>query len=263
MPERGGLPLADRRQVAKGLREAGWSLRRIAKALGVSHEVVRDDLRAVGAPTPARVTGTDGRQFPTRRPDSRPVGAGVDQGALTGRLVPGATGASQADAPDTRPGPRPTPAAIPRGGMQIGGGRAARRGRQRPPVAPAAPTNRAASGPWRPPPGRTGVLVGPNTPGTAERPSAAGGGPSRRRAWVPGLADTAAVLAQHGLDPGRHAAPEDGPLDPQGGPVCPGCGRQHPTPAARQTPLGRLLFPTVVVDPRQGGAAPQGWGRRR
>jgi hypothetical protein len=135
--------------VAAGLREAGWSLRRIAQHLGVSHEVVRDDLAALGVPKPARVTGTDGRRFPTgpdrAQADTGPVGPRVDQGALTAHLEPGVTDAIRP------PGPA----------------RRRRRGRRNvAATAPSAPPG-ARTGvprPTRPPPGACGRYSGPERP---------------------------------------------------------------------------------------------------
>jgi hypothetical protein len=223
--------------VAAGLREAGWSLRRIAQHLGVSHEVVRDDLAALGVPKPARVTGTDGRRFPTgpgrAQADTGPVGPRVDQGALTAHLEPGATDAIRP------PGPA----------------RRRRRGRR----------NVAATAPSAPPGARTGVPRPP--PGHPPAPAAGTAAPSAPAGpWArvprPSLGDSTSVRAHAGLDP-TGAAPPDQPLDPAAGPVCEACGRQHPRPAARHDPLAHLVRPEAPAGPRTYGAAPPGWGRRR
>ena len=49
----------------------GWSTRRIAEAVGVSHPTVINDLRqGIGQdlPMPSRVMTADGRTYPARRP---------------------------------------------------------------------------------------------------------------------------------------------------------------------------------------------------
>ena len=43
-------------------------MRRIAERLGVHHDTVREDLLGVGNPTPATVTGADGKQYPATKP---------------------------------------------------------------------------------------------------------------------------------------------------------------------------------------------------
>jgi hypothetical protein len=65
--------LDERREAAAQLRELGWSTRRIARALGISHVVVQQDLQLVGGTPPAgRVQGLDGRSYPARAaPGSR------------------------------------------------------------------------------------------------------------------------------------------------------------------------------------------------
>jgi hypothetical protein len=103
----------------------------------------------------------------------------------------------------------------------------------------------------------------PGHPAGPERPAEAAQRPGRGR-WArtpqPGLGDGNAVRDHRALDPDRHA-PAGQPLDPDGGPVCEDCGRQHPRPVPRD-PLARLVRPTgAVVDPRQ--ARPAGWGRDR
>ncbi|ACZ38919.1 hypothetical protein Sthe_1484 [Sphaerobacter thermophilus DSM 20745] len=48
----------------------GWSTRRIAKAVGVHKDTVRNDLMSIGeiSPPAATITGRDGKQYPARRP---------------------------------------------------------------------------------------------------------------------------------------------------------------------------------------------------
>jgi hypothetical protein len=233
-----GLPLAERREVAAGLRTAGWSLRKIGRHLGVSHEVIREDLAAAGVRKPRRVLGVDGRQYPARA-DTGPAAAGVDQSPLTGPV----------------PGPandpiHPNPAASPRGAAAHGGGRL---------------RNRPAAAPRSPAPGRTGVrgLPAGQEPGAGTTaPHTAPGRTRWRRVDRPTLGDSATTRARAGLDPEGLAEPGL-ELDPDAGPVCPGCGRQHPTPGGRyDAPVDRLLWPHLNPgDPRAQG--PPGWGRRR
>lgn len=60
------LTREQRRELVVRLRQKGWSLRRIAKLLGVSDPTVLNDLRASGAKNlaPAAVTGLDGKCYP-------------------------------------------------------------------------------------------------------------------------------------------------------------------------------------------------------
>ena len=53
---------ADGKQYPVKLRQQGWSLRRIASALGVTDPTILNDLRALGAKNlaPATITGADG-----------------------------------------------------------------------------------------------------------------------------------------------------------------------------------------------------------
>jgi ParB-like chromosome segregation protein Spo0J len=70
----------DRRQraaVVAGLRERGWSLRRVSDALGVHHETVRRDLEGVAdatgeASSSATIVGRDQKTYPARRPTPIP-----------------------------------------------------------------------------------------------------------------------------------------------------------------------------------------------
>jgi ParB-like chromosome segregation protein Spo0J len=70
----------DRKQraaVVAGLRERGWSLRRVSDLLGVHHETVRRDLEGVADATgelspSATVVGRDQKTYPARRPISVP-----------------------------------------------------------------------------------------------------------------------------------------------------------------------------------------------
>lgn len=65
------LTRAERRALVADLRAKGWSLRRIAEALGVHHETVRDDLSIVGNPTiSGRVRRKGGGTYPAKRTPS-------------------------------------------------------------------------------------------------------------------------------------------------------------------------------------------------
>ncbi len=68
--ERRHLSREQRAELVARLRAEGWSLRRIGEKLGVSHEAVRGDLADAGVNklTPAAITGTDGKQYPAKRP---------------------------------------------------------------------------------------------------------------------------------------------------------------------------------------------------
>lgn len=60
-----------RREIVANLREKGWSLRRIAEALGVDAKTVRNDLSAGGEYSPpATIAGLDGKEYPAARPPS-------------------------------------------------------------------------------------------------------------------------------------------------------------------------------------------------
>jgi hypothetical protein len=65
--------VADQRpHVVAALRKQGWSSRRIAEELQVSHVTVWRDFKGVTSVTPDLVTGKDGRQYPgTQRPTVR------------------------------------------------------------------------------------------------------------------------------------------------------------------------------------------------
>jgi len=70
------LGRAERAEVVAGLRQRGWSLRRIGELLGVSHATVRRDLAGGTDEPPALVEGSDGKRYPVtprRRPGSIPV----------------------------------------------------------------------------------------------------------------------------------------------------------------------------------------------
>jgi ParB-like chromosome segregation protein Spo0J len=64
-----------RRELVKRLRvERGWSLRRIAGRLGVSHVQVSRDVAEAGVTsvTPARVEGSDGKSYAAKKPEPAP-----------------------------------------------------------------------------------------------------------------------------------------------------------------------------------------------
>ncbi len=70
------LSAEDRQQVVAALRQKGKSLRQIAELVGVSHVTVQRDIDALEATgvtnvTPATVTGTDGKQQPAQKPQTR------------------------------------------------------------------------------------------------------------------------------------------------------------------------------------------------
>lgn len=62
------LTAKQRGELARKLREQGYSLRRIAGEAKVHPETIRRDLRRVADATPATVTGADGKSYPARRP---------------------------------------------------------------------------------------------------------------------------------------------------------------------------------------------------
>jgi len=70
------LSRPQRAEVVASLRHEGWSVRRIAEALGVGRSTVGDDIEGVrnrtpGGREPAVITGRDDKTYPARRP--RPV----------------------------------------------------------------------------------------------------------------------------------------------------------------------------------------------
>ncbi|MBO8142688.1 MAG: helix-turn-helix domain-containing protein [Firmicutes bacterium] len=64
------LTREQRREVVANLRAQGWSLRRIARRLGVDPMTVHHDLRGVENSTPQTITGADGKQYPATKPAS-------------------------------------------------------------------------------------------------------------------------------------------------------------------------------------------------
>lgn len=62
------LGVTERRDLVRRLRAQGWSLRRIAEALGVADATVRRDLRGAAHDAPATVVGADGKRYGSRRP---------------------------------------------------------------------------------------------------------------------------------------------------------------------------------------------------
>ena len=71
------LTRSQRAEVAAGLRERGWSLRRVSGAIGVHHETVRRDLEGVADATGeaeevATVVGRDQKSYPARRQKAAP-----------------------------------------------------------------------------------------------------------------------------------------------------------------------------------------------
>ena len=71
--DRRHLTREQRRELVAKLREQGWSLRRIAEKVGISHEQARIDA-GVKNLTPATVIGADGKQYPAtkRKPTPKP-----------------------------------------------------------------------------------------------------------------------------------------------------------------------------------------------
>ena len=57
------LTPAQRKKVARTLRQRGWSFRTIADELGVGSSTIKRDLAGVPHGTPARITGKDGRRY--------------------------------------------------------------------------------------------------------------------------------------------------------------------------------------------------------
>src|SRR5574338_568376 len=66
----------ERREVIHKLRLQGMSTRAVAKAVGVSHETVRQTSAPVKNLTPDRVTGLDGKSYPAPEPKWNP-GSGL------------------------------------------------------------------------------------------------------------------------------------------------------------------------------------------
>jgi len=70
--DRRHLTREQRRELVGRLRAQGWSLRRIADRLHVTDGTVRNDLsgaqNCAPAEAPATVTGSDGKQYPAKRP---------------------------------------------------------------------------------------------------------------------------------------------------------------------------------------------------
>ncbi len=62
------LGVSERQAVVQRLRAEGWSLRRIAEALGVVDATVRRDLRGASYDAPGRVVGADGKTYQAARP---------------------------------------------------------------------------------------------------------------------------------------------------------------------------------------------------
>lgn len=63
------LPREERSEVVGSLRDAGLSLRAIAAGTGLSKDTVARELAAVANETPGTVTGTDGKVYPSERPE--------------------------------------------------------------------------------------------------------------------------------------------------------------------------------------------------
>lgn len=61
------LPREERQEVVASLRDSGLSTRAIASATGTHHSTIAADLRGVGNPTPAPITGTDGKTYTVTR----------------------------------------------------------------------------------------------------------------------------------------------------------------------------------------------------
>ena len=78
--DRRAMPKEERLPVEQHLREEGHSLRAIAGVVGVSKAQVRKDLAGVHQCTPARVTGVDGKSYPSRREPKLPVEDAIRQG---------------------------------------------------------------------------------------------------------------------------------------------------------------------------------------
>ncbi len=74
------LPKEWKQEKAKELREQGWSYRRIAKALGISHMTIERWLGKEGVTNvtpensnnPSTVIGADGKQYPAKKPERKP-----------------------------------------------------------------------------------------------------------------------------------------------------------------------------------------------
>jgi transposase-like protein len=79
--DRRHLSREQRRELVRGLRERGWSLRRIARRLGIGVMTTRRDAES-GVPdgTPDRSVGDDGKSYPAHRPEPAEPDPTLDQG---------------------------------------------------------------------------------------------------------------------------------------------------------------------------------------
>jgi hypothetical protein len=225
---------ADRRAAASDLRGLGWSLRRIAGALGTSAETIRADLATTGSTAPGgRVEGRDGRSYPAaiaRRDRQVSTPGTLDQEGLT------------------RPPGRPS----------------RRRGRHRRRERDRAGWNVAVPGPSGP----TGAPEAPDRDRGAVEPGAR---PAWPRVDRPSIGQSVAARLGQGLPPATvEGADVEAPAadveDLAAWPLCPACHRRHPTPGEPRPPMmARPLLARPDDSPaiRRDQAGPPGWGRRR
>lgn len=79
--DRLGLSAEHRQKAVAELRMAGMSNRAIGAALGVSHPTVINDLRSGGQDLPpAKVTGSDGKQYPATMPQRQEIADAITKG---------------------------------------------------------------------------------------------------------------------------------------------------------------------------------------
>jgi hypothetical protein len=108
------LATADRRAAVQDLREQGLSTRQIAKATRVGQSTVRDDLQVSGSHSPERVTGSDGKSHPAKKPTGSGVAAPAEEGdARPASSRPSSTEGSGQPTPPVSPDPSSAPAADP------------------------------------------------------------------------------------------------------------------------------------------------------
>lgn len=83
------LQPAERQGMVSTLIERGWSLRRIAEALRISHMTVYRDSQAVTNVTPERVEGKDGKSYPAKQPEPEVAREDIGKWDIIQKLLPG------------------------------------------------------------------------------------------------------------------------------------------------------------------------------
>lgn len=110
------LSREQRQELVATLRQRGWSLRRIATRLGVTHPTVLEDLSDPGGRSlpPPTVTGSDGKRYPATRPTTAFAATAEEQAAVLPFLAEVPSGAVVAASDVTR-----TPAQVLREAREI------------------------------------------------------------------------------------------------------------------------------------------------